>query len=68
MWNARGLASHGGQKIEEIMLWAHKYRPEIICISETQLNKSFEDGEIEIPMYRVVRQDRYLARRWKEKG
>ena len=46
------------QKLEELMLVAQKYKPEVICITETHLNESFEDGEIEIPLYRVFRADR----------
>ena len=62
MWNARNIAAQGGLKIEEIALTAHKYRPEIIPICESHLNESFEDGEIEIPLYRVIRADRDKAR------
>ena len=63
LWNSRGIGTNDLQKLEELMLVAQKYKPEVICITETHLNESFEDGEIEIPLYRVFRVDRCATRR-----
>lgn len=68
IWNANGLASHGGQKVEELSLILNRLRPEVCCISETKLDSSFEDGEIEMPMYTVVRSDRNLKRSVRKHG
>ena len=63
LWNSRGIGTNDLQKLEELMLVAQKYKPEVICITETHLNESFEDGEIEIPLYRVFRVDRSATKR-----
>ncbi len=43
-------------------------QPLVIAVTETHLNDSFKDGEIDIPGYRVLRQDRDAALSKKKKG
>eukprot|EP00666_Eupelagonemidae_sp_cell4sb_P018068 gene18068-biopygen19881 len=43
-------------------------QPIVIAITETHLDESFKDGEIDIPGYRVLRQDRDPSKSRKKKG
>ena len=58
VWNARGLMVRKGHKHAEIAALAAEQEPKVIAITESHLNQSYEDGEIDIPGYAIIRQDR----------
>eukprot|EP00666_Eupelagonemidae_sp_cell4sb_P004626 gene4626-biopygen1733 len=58
----------GGHKLMELAEIAAERKPLVIAITETHLDDSFKDGEVEIPGYRLIRQDRDPKRSKKTKG
>eukprot|EP00662_Eupelagonemidae_sp_cell21_P045773 gene45773-biopygen44465 len=68
VWNARGLMVKKGHKQLQLALIAAERRPRVIAITESHLDDSFEDGEIDIPGYKIIRQDRDLRKSAKKKG
>eukprot|EP00666_Eupelagonemidae_sp_cell4sb_P018120 gene18120-biopygen35919 len=60
--------SQKGYKQSELAELAAEMQPIVIAITETHLDESFKDGEIDIPGYRVLRQDRDPSKSRKKKG
>eukprot|EP00666_Eupelagonemidae_sp_cell4sb_P002548 gene2548-biopygen33462 len=58
----------GGHKHIEIAQVAAHHHPKVIGITETHLDDSFQDGEIDIPGYRILRSDRDKKCSKKKKG
>eukprot|EP00666_Eupelagonemidae_sp_cell4sb_P017790 gene17790-biopygen28116 len=67
-WNARGLMVKNGHKHLELAEMAAERMPGVIGITESLLDDTFKDGEIDIPSYRIIRRDRDLELSKKKKG
>lgn len=57
-----------GHKHMELAELAANTNPNVIGITETHLDSSFQDGEIDIPGYSIIRQDREREISRKKKG
>ncbi len=68
VWNARGLMVKKGHKHLELALLAAETQPLVIAITESHLDSSFEDGEVHIPGYVLIRSDRDPVQSEKKKG
>ena len=58
LWNARNLMAGEGHKLHELQEAARMLQVPVVFVTETHLDPSFADGEIEMPGYEVLRQDR----------
>ena len=56
--NINGLLAHHGAKLEQIREWFKDGKVHILSFSETKLDESITDQEIEIVNYTVIRNDR----------
>ena len=54
LWNARGLMTKNGRKLEELMLCAHTIQADMIVVTESHLDCQFTDNEISIPVYAIA--------------
>eukprot|EP00662_Eupelagonemidae_sp_cell21_P015808 gene15808-biopygen88115 len=68
LWNARGLMTGKGHKLSELAEIAAAKRPAVIAITESHLDDSFQNGEVTIAGYDIVRQDRDKQLSKKKKG
>ena len=50
------------------MLLLSKYKPEVMCVTESQIDASVYDGKVEVPLYTVQRCDRDLKKSGKKGG
>eukprot|EP00662_Eupelagonemidae_sp_cell21_P057246 gene57246-biopygen107523 len=57
-----------GHKHAEIVELAADTHPRVIAVTESHLDDSFRDGEIAIPGYQMIRQDRDPGACKKKKG
>ena len=45
-------------KVDELRLFCERHKPHILALNETWLDASFDNGELLIPGYGIVRNDR----------
>ena len=56
-WNVNGILSHNFQKMAVLESFVAMHRFDIICISETFLNNTYEDSDLNVNGYSLLRAD-----------
>ena len=56
-WNVNSIPSHNFQKIAVVESFVAMHKFDIICISETFLNNTYEDNYLNLGGYRLLRAD-----------
>ena len=56
-WNVNSIPSHNFQKIAVLESFVAMHKFDIICISETFLNNTYEDNDLNLNGYSLLRAD-----------
>ena len=59
-WNLDGICAHNFAKLSLLRAYVSAHKFDIICLSETYLDSSIDDGNLEISGYYLIRSDHPL--------